>query len=116
MDHPVLQQAGIDTVTHSDKQGLVVWAERDPRHLTKEVDLLPFLVVRSHAVHMNKVGRLREHQEPTVGGVADAPDRADVAPQYRKRGRQVAGVPDAAGFVLVPRRKGPAIRVPCRSK
>jgi hypothetical protein len=25
---------------------------------------------------MNKVGRLREHQEPTVGGVADAPARA----------------------------------------
>lgn len=116
MDHPVLQQAGIDTVAHSNEQGLVIRAEGDPGHLTKEVDFLPFLVVRSHAVHMNKVRRLRKHQEPSIRGVAYAPDRADVAPQYRKRGRQVAGVPDTAGFVLVPGRKGPAIRVPCRSK
>lgn len=84
MDHPVLQQAGIDAVAHSDEQGLVVRAQRDPGHLTKEVDLLPFLVVRSHTVHMDEVGRLREHQEPPIGGVADAPDRADVAPQYCK--------------------------------
>jgi hypothetical protein len=114
MGHPVLHQAGVDAVAYPDEQGLVIGAERDPGHLTEEVDLLPFLVVCGCAVHVHEVGGLREHQEPPVGGVADAPDCADVAPKDCKGGRQVAHVPDAAGFVLVPCREGAPIWVPCR--
>lgn len=113
MFHPVLHQAGVDTVADPNEQGLVVWAERDPRHLTEEVDLLPLLVVRSGAVHVHKVGGLREHQEPPIRGVADAPDGTDVAPKDREGGRQVAQVPDTAGFVLVPCRERVPVWVPC---
>lgn len=116
MLHPVLHQAGIDTVADPNKQGLVVRAECDPGHLPEEVNLLPLLVVRGGTVHVHEVGRLREHQEPPIRGVADAPDRANVATKDREGGRQVAQVPDAAGFILVPCRKGKPIRAPCRCK
>lgn len=116
MDHLVLQQAGVHAVAHPDVQVLVVGAERDPGHLAEQVDLLPLRVVLGRAVHVHKVGGLGERQEPPVGGVADAPDGAHVAPQDRERGRQVAGVPDAAGFVLVSGRERPAVRVPCCSE
>ena len=114
MGHPVLHQAGVDAVAHPNEQRLIVGAERDPRHLTKEVDLLPLLVVRGSAIHVHEVGRLREHQEPPIGGVADAPDRTNVAPKDCKGGRQIAHVPDTAGFVLVPCCEGAPIWVPCR--
>uniref|UniRef100_A0A0A9D4T5 Uncharacterized protein n=1 Tax=Arundo donax TaxID=35708 RepID=A0A0A9D4T5_ARUDO len=55
MDHPVLQQAGVHAVADPYKEGLVVRAERDPRHLAEEVDLLPLLVVRGSAVHVHEV-------------------------------------------------------------
>lgn len=110
--HPVIQQAGVDAVAHPHKQGLVVRAERDPRDLAEEVDLLPLPVALSSAVDVHKVRGLREEQEPPVRGVADASDRADVAPQDREGGRRIPDVPHPAGLVLVPGCKGDTVWVP----
>lgn len=116
VDHPIMQHAGVHAVANPHKQGLVVRAKRDPGDLAEEVNLLPLPVALVGTVDMHKVGGLGEEEEPAVGGVADAPDRADVASQDLEGGRRVPDVPDPAGLVLVPGREGNTIRVPCRGK
>ena len=111
-----MQEAGVHAVAHTYEQGLIIRTKRDPRDLAEEVDLLPLPVALGSTVDVHKVGGLREEEEPAVGGVADAPDRADVAPQDSDGGRRLPDVPHPTGLVLVSRCEGDTVQVPCRGK